>query len=236
MGLFFGPKWVFYFGKMHLIIKRGFWSKDLKSEQRIGPHNIDVISVLVGNLLGDGFGEHRSGSTRLTLHLGLPNREYIAWLHSFYVARGYCSSQKLTFKKLIGKKGKIYFSTKIRTFSFKSLNWLYHAFYVTNEKGFLKKEVPLQIEELLTPLALAVWFQDDGGRSGSGTRIATHSFSLEGVRRLQQAILNRYNIKTSIHQSTDKWVLYFGKKETNLLYSVIGAYMHKSMEYKIKNS
>ena len=38
----------------------------ISTRQRIGPHNLDILSVLVGNLLGDGHGELRSGSPRFT--------------------------------------------------------------------------------------------------------------------------------------------------------------------------
>ena len=31
--------------------------------KRIGPHNIDVISVIIGNMLGDGWAENRSNFT-----------------------------------------------------------------------------------------------------------------------------------------------------------------------------
>lgn len=47
------------------------------SKNRIGPHNKDIISVIIGNLLGDGHGEKRVGSTRFTIHMGSPNVEYL---------------------------------------------------------------------------------------------------------------------------------------------------------------
>src|SRR3546814_20560804 len=84
---------------------------------------------MIGNILGDGHLEYRSGSTRLTLHVGLPNREYIAWLFSLYVNNGYCTNKELEFKKRIGKNNKIHFTTKIITYSFKSFNWLHNVFY-----------------------------------------------------------------------------------------------------------
>ena len=33
----------------------------LRADRRIGPHNEDIISILVGSLLGEGHGEKRSG-------------------------------------------------------------------------------------------------------------------------------------------------------------------------------
>jgi hypothetical protein len=43
-----------------------FGGPKLKTTQRVGPHNIDLISVLMGNMLGDGHGELRSGAPRFS--------------------------------------------------------------------------------------------------------------------------------------------------------------------------
>lgn len=39
--------------------KRFFFSRKLKSRERIGPHNIDVISLIVGSLLSNSYLEKR---------------------------------------------------------------------------------------------------------------------------------------------------------------------------------
>jgi len=116
--------------------------------KRIGPHNIDVISVLVGNLLGDSHSELRSGSPRFSLHMSFRNREYLNWLHTFFADRGYGSKIRPVFKKQIGKNGKIYYSGKFNLYTFSSLRWLYDLFYI--EK---KKRIPTIIKDLLTPQA-----------------------------------------------------------------------------------
>jgi hypothetical protein len=56
---------------------------------RIGPHNIDIQSIIVGSLLGDAYGERRSymtklglklGNTRFIFKQGSPNVEYLYFL------------------------------------------------------------------------------------------------------------------------------------------------------------
>jgi hypothetical protein len=42
------------------IIQRSFYTKKLQACERVGPHNLDIISTLVGNLLGDSWGEKKS--------------------------------------------------------------------------------------------------------------------------------------------------------------------------------
>ena len=43
-----------------------FGGSKLKTTHRIGPHNLDIISVLMGNMLNDGHGELRSGAPRFS--------------------------------------------------------------------------------------------------------------------------------------------------------------------------
>jgi hypothetical protein len=49
-----------------------------KGSKRIGPHNIDIISLLVGSLLGDAHGERlASGSVRFTFKQSVIHKDYI---------------------------------------------------------------------------------------------------------------------------------------------------------------
>jgi hypothetical protein len=148
---------------------RHFYCRTFKAVERIGPHNEEVVSTLAGSLLGDGWAEKRSGSTRFHIHASSRNIEYLAWLHKFFHTRGYCSPTKPKILKQVGSErtGIFYRSCKFRTWSFRSLNWLYDAFY--NKTG--KKHIPIQIHKLLTAKALAIWLMDDGGISGSGVRL-----------------------------------------------------------------
>jgi hypothetical protein len=51
----------------------------LKSQYRIGPHNKNVISIIVGSLLGDGHAEKRLKGlgTRISFHQENTHVEYI---------------------------------------------------------------------------------------------------------------------------------------------------------------
>jgi hypothetical protein len=76
-------------------------------------------------------------------------------------------------------------------------------FYTLDENtGRYVKDVPMNIEKLLTPRALAFLYQDDGAlKNKNKTKamlICTESFSKEGVERLRDAIQNNFNIETSL--------------------------------------
>lgn len=76
------------------------------------------------------------------------------------------------------------------------LNEFYTQFY----DGKVKI-VPSDLS-LLTPLALAHLIMQDGARgSGKGLYICTDAFSHDDVKRLTQYLIDRYNLKCSIHKS-----------------------------------
>jgi len=53
-------------------------------------------------------------------------------------------------------------------------NWIHSLFYQYDSSlNKLIKRVPQYIGDYLTPLALAIWFMDDGTRFGYGYRFAT---------------------------------------------------------------
>ena len=230
-------KKVFSFLNSNFMQRCFFFDNKLKADKRIGPHNEIIYSYIVGHMLGDGHLEYRSGSTRLTLHIGLPNREYITWLHGFYIKHGYCTNTKLKFKTQIGKKGKIYFSTKINTFSFKSFNNLHSLFYKVDNEYNCKyiKRIPATISEVLTPEALAIWFMDDASKHNSGIVFHTNSFTIEDNILLKKALYKRYNINSSFHKQNNSYILYISKKEKISIKDIVEPYMHKSMFYKLKN-
>lgn len=58
----------------------------MKAGSRIGPHNLDVISVIVGSLLGDSYANRRSiEGTRICYRQSSINKEYLFWLYYFFL-------------------------------------------------------------------------------------------------------------------------------------------------------
>ena len=104
---------------------------------------------------------------------------------------------------------------------------------VREKKG--KKVIPLNISEYLTPLALAVWVMDDGGRANNGVRIAANSFTLKEVELLSDVLKSKYNLENTIQNiyEENQYSLYIKKQSVNNLRSIIGPYIHPSMLYKL---
>ena len=79
----------------------------LKGIYRIGPHNIDVISVIFGSLLGDAHGEKRASGTRICFFQEAKNISYLLYLHNFFSTKGYCNPEIPEITTRLGFKGKI---------------------------------------------------------------------------------------------------------------------------------
>lgn len=80
----------------------------LKGIYRIGPHNIDVLSIIFGSLLGDAHCEKRLSGTgsRISFYQEGSHLKYILYLHNILSNYGYCNPKIPVITKRLGK-GKI---------------------------------------------------------------------------------------------------------------------------------
>lgn len=211
--------------------------KNIKTINNYTVHNMDVLSMLFGSLLGDSWAECRNKKTksvRFILQQENSNMEYLFWYHHFLSTRNYCSSQvpKKYIRLSTGNKVRYYY--KVSTYSFSNLTWFYNFFYKN-----LIKEIPTNevLEIFLTPLAIAIWFMDDGDIASVGAKITTNSFKKKDIERIQYVIKKLYNIDITI-QSTgakdkEKYILYIPKKSMSLFSNLIKKYLVPSMYYKL---
>lgn len=106
------------------------------ANKRIGPHPIQILSVIYGTLLGDSHLEKRIDYVRISFQQENSNMEYLMWLWSHFKDYGYCSSVKPTLRIRIGKNGKIRRVCRFHTWTYSSLNFLFDEWY----RGGSKKE------------------------------------------------------------------------------------------------
>jgi hypothetical protein len=112
-----------------LNLKRTFFSdgatnKRIFSLQRIGPHNIDILSIIIGSTLGNTHLEKRKKGkgTRIIFEQCSKNVEYLMWFYKYLNTRGYCSNKKPKLHKRIKKQGKIYYHYRLTSYTFSSFN------------------------------------------------------------------------------------------------------------------
>lgn len=76
-----------------LILGKRTFHGSIKPIRRIGPHDKNVISVIIGSLLGGGYAERlNSGGVKFRFRQSIAHKDYIFWLYNFFNSRGYCSN------------------------------------------------------------------------------------------------------------------------------------------------
>lgn len=206
------------------------FSAKLRSRQRIGPHDSELISIIFGSLLGDGYAEKHGNGTRICFQQEESHSSYLFYLHEKISEKGYCNETKPKITTRIGKKGKLRYLSRFKTYTYSSFNWIRDIFYFED-----KKIVPKNISDYLSPLALAIWIQDDGGKASSGLKICTNSFTYEEVKFLAEVLKDKYGFKVTVNKAgaLNQYVLYFSKNSMGDLAKVVKPYMHPSMYYKL---
>ena len=122
------------------------------AKKRIGPHNKDILSIIFGSLLGDAYAEKRAEGlgTRIIFYQEAVHVGYLYYLHKLFSNLGYCNPKIPVVTSRLGFKGKLRKIVRFRTWTYTSFNWIQELWYKNNIK-----QVPGNIAEYLTPLALA---------------------------------------------------------------------------------
>jgi ubiquinol-cytochrome c reductase cytochrome b subunit len=90
--------------------------------QRIGPHNLIILSLLLGSLLGDASAEKHGKGTRFSFQQEHSNEAYLLWFHSKIAELGYCNIVTPKISTRIGKEGKVRQLSRFKTFTYASFN------------------------------------------------------------------------------------------------------------------
>ena len=99
------------------------------------------------------------------------------------------------------------------------------------------KIVPSNIGDFLTPLALAIWIMDEGGKVNKGLNLATNSFTYSECLFLVKVLFENFNLKASVQSAgaPNQYHIYIWKESMPLLREIVLPYVHSSMKYKIIN-
>lgn len=202
----------------------------LKAEQRIGPHNLDILCLIFGSLLGDAQAEYRGKGTRICFYQESKHSAYLMWLHNIISNLGYCNHIEPKIQKKLGKKGVVRNVVRFKTWTYSSFNWIHELWYQNNIKV-----IPFNISDYLTPIALAIWLMVDGSKSGSSLKLATNSFTFSECLHLVKVLYDKYNIKASVQSAgvENQYVIYIFKESMPILRDLVLPYVHPSMKYKI---
>ncbi len=172
--------------------------------------------IMIGSLLGDG---HLAKTTRgyaFRVNHGLMQKEYVDWKYRELcsLTNGIPSTYKTTY----------YF----RTVSHRYFDEMRNLFYRKN-----KKIIPQNISRLLTPLAIAVWFMDDGTKEGNQVRINTQSFTKKENKKLSDTLEATLGIKSTINRDKHFFRLRISDRSMSLFRKMVEPHIVPSMQYKL---
>ena len=202
----------------------------LLEEQNLSEMQKDI---LIGYLLSDGclYPLPNSPKASLKVEHSLKQKEFVSWLFGVFgfftktppKEKHYiCSNVKGVFPK-----DSIYFNT----LSFNFFYIFYKMFYRNK-----KKIVPLNIENLLTPLSLTVWFMGDGSvksKECNGRILNTQGFTETEVKKLSQILNRKFSLKTSIRRQKDGIQIYISAKSAGVLTKLISPHLLPYFMYKL---
>jgi recombination protein RecA len=193
------------------------------------------VQVVLGSLMGDGtLSPNRRGrsGTRFRLGHGAKQAAYLDWKVSL-LGNIECSRR-------INAKGAVFADFT----PLPELSELHDAVYF----GDGKKHLSWEYLKALTPLALAVWYMDDGSftlRSkglqqrtlgGSGRiEICVEAMSPGSRERLVQYLRDTHGVGVRLHAAgkAQNAVLTFSTAGTELFQKLIAPYVHPSLDYKL---
>ncbi len=187
--------------------------------------------VLTGTLLGDGCLEtQNNGRTyRLKIEHSLQQKDYVDWKYKAF------KDWVLTEPKVRehSSYGLVRNNYRFSTISNGSFRFYAQQFYKNG-----KKIIPKLISKLLTPLALAVWFMDDGSiKSKSHKALVIHSqgFDKIDLQRIIKILEDKFGIKSVLRKRQDGsgYIIYLLSKTINKFISLIGEYILPAMKYKL---
>jgi len=213
-------------------VEEKFEKKRLKNFQRRRfSLTKDLQEILIGLLLGDVCAQKRSikGNTNIHFEQSIIHKDYIFYL--FELFKDYCRSKPKVSDRLPDKRtGKIYTRVQFTSYCLPCFNELYYMFY---NKG--KKIVPLNIEELLTPLGLAFWICDDGtfDKKHKYIRLATNAYTLQEVDLLLNVLKTKFKLNCYYIKDGSGYVITINAKSVLDLQVILNPIMPIMMKHKI---
>lgn len=184
--------------------------------------------LIVGLILGDGHLETQNTRTyRLKVEHSIKQKDYVDWLYQ-NLREWVNQDPKARVKDSFGKSMTSYGFT---TYTVGSLRFYAQQFYSRK-----KKIIPVRIEKLLTPQALAIWFMDDG--SWKSNRHKTYIIHSLGYGKSElilviKALNKKFGIKAGVHRQYDKWRIYIYSDSAEKFKQLITPYIIPSMKYKL---
>ena len=183
-------------------------------------------NVILGTLLGDGsisLSGPNQTSARIRIQQSLSQKRLVKWKYE-------------RLKRLVGTRPRVVSNggygkllCAFSTLSFPELKDIYEMTHVGTKKAITTQ----WLESISHPIALAVWYMDDGSQGRSAMFIHTEGYSQKENKMLSAWLTDRWNIENKIISVGKYWRLQFPATGRDFFQDLIREYVIPEMSYKI---
>ncbi|SRR5579871_4328335 len=184
----------------------------------------EAQSVIVGSLLGDAY-LYPNGTLQIEHYL--EHAQYTSW--KYKMLQSIAGKEPTVVERYDFRTQKVYRST--RFYARAVLKDFRISFYRDR-----RKVIPSSLGDLLDPMAVAVWFMDDGSRGArtpKGLVFNTSCYSAEEQGVLQAVLAEKFGVQTSIHHVGKGFQLYVKAESFNRFAELVSPYLITLMRYKL---
>jgi len=173
--------------------------------------------ILIGCILGDAY---ISPKGKIRIEQSAKQKEYVLWKYNELKSLAYPALPRKIDRvhKLSGREySSMFFELRQYFRSWRAI------FYEERHKVF-----PVGLS--ISPIALAVWYMDDGCWTGKKAVIAIEGFDDESIERIQRLFRFGLQIETIVGKNRK---LLIRKQSHERFYGLISPYVISSMQYKL---
>jgi hypothetical protein len=195
--------------------------------------NTSIQEVFTGLILGDA--NLRINGDQAHLQIMSNNHPLMLYYYELFKPLGIIGAEPKESSYLDKRTGQVYTSYYLATFTLEYFTNLFNLWYI-KEGRKNKKIIISNIDELLTPIAIAHWIAGDGTYStrNSQCTLCTDSFSYEEVYHLRAILQSKFDlISTQYPVKTDQYRILFNKKEIPKLQNLVKDHIPPMMAYRI---
>jgi LAGLIDADG DNA endonuclease family len=174
-------------------------------------------AIVTGTLLGDGSMRCKANAL-LEINHSVDQQAYVEWKYR-HLADLVATPPRVR----NGNGGRQ--ACRFVTRSLPVLTPYYRMFYGTG-----KKRVPAME---LSPLALAVWFMDDGCRSRNAVYLNTQQFDLDSQYALLQSLYDQWGVEAALNRDKTYHRIRLSVSGTRVLAQVIEPHLLTEFRYKL---
>ena len=185
--------------------------------------------IVVGLLLGDGHLETQNGGRtyRLKIEHTYRQKEYTDWLYRIFKDWVITPPQE---------KKQTVWGVEYKKYWFSTLSHGAFRFYGKQFYKQKRKIIPRLIGKWLTPVAMAIWFMDDGSIKSKRHRaliLNTQSFTKPELIGLIEVVKKKFGVEMTFRKQRDLYQLAVSGESAKKFADIVRPYILPSMAYKL---